>query len=104
MARQIYGSTLPSDTYGMLRLKMMGCVVAIVQLTHALENVDCVLSRSDIYYITHVGGILHSSHHRFCSDLFNIFDIAQRLTSGNRWRRNFNAVVVDPIPFNTLRP
>ena len=62
-------------TYGMLRLKMMGCVVAIVQHAHALENVDSVLSRSDIYYITHVGGVLNSSHHRFSSDLFNIFDV-----------------------------
>ena len=34
MARQIYGSSLLSDTYGMLRLKMMGCVVAIVQHAH----------------------------------------------------------------------
>ena len=74
MARQIYGKSLLSDTYGVLRLKMMGCVVAIVQHAHALENVDSVLSRSDIYYITHVGGILNSSHHRFGSDLFNIFN------------------------------
>ena len=75
MARHIYGSTLPSETYGMLRLKVMDCVIAIVQHAHALDNVDSVLSRSDIYYITHVGGILYNSHHRFCSDLFNIFDI-----------------------------
>ena len=131
-------------------MKMMGCVVAIVLHAHALENVDSVLSRSDIYYITHVGGILHSSHHQFSSVLFNIFDIdnvaskltnlinsrmlvllcspprqPQRLISGERWTRNFNsklptdiriqqaarslvallnAVVVNPIPFNTLRP
>ena len=63
MARQIYGSTQLSDTYGMLRLKMMGCVVAIVQHAHALENVDSVLSRSDLYYITHVGGILYTVVH-----------------------------------------
>jgi hypothetical protein len=150
MAQIIYGTTLPSDIYGVLRLKIMGCVVAINQHVHVMDNVDSVLSRSDIYYITHVGGILRSSHHRFCSDLFNIFDVddvgtklAQlinsrmlvllcspprhppKLISGDRWARNFNgklptaervqqaantlvarisAVVVNPIPFNTLRP
>ena len=125
MARQIYGSSLLSDTYGMLRLKMMGCVVAIVQQAHALENVDSVLSRSDIYYITHVGGILNSPHHGFSSDLFNIFDVdgvdikltnlinskmlvllcspprqPQRLTSGERSLRNFHSKLPTDIrPF-----
>jgi hypothetical protein len=80
-----------------------------------MDNVDNVLSRSDIYYVTHVGGILYSSCHRFCSDLFHILkadDVADkltllinskmlvllcspprqptRLTSGDRWTRNFN--------------
>jgi len=128
----------------------MGCVVALVQQAHNMDNVDNVLSRSDIYYVTHVGGILYSSCHRFCSDLFNIFSADEvadklallinskmlvllcspsrqptRLTSGERWTRNFNgklsttdriqqavrtlvaqlsAVVVNPSPFNTLRP
>ena len=80
MAQHIYGPTLPSDTYGMLRLNVMGCVVAIVQHAHVMDNVDSVLSRSDIYYITHVGGILCSSHHRFCLDVFNIFDINDVVT------------------------
>ena len=57
----------------MLQLKVMGCVVAIVEHAHVMDNVDSVLPLSDIYYITHVGGILCSSNHRFCSDLFNIF-------------------------------
>jgi hypothetical protein len=116
MAQRIYGPTLPSDTYGLLRLKVMGCVVAIVQHAHVMDNVDSVLSRSDIYYITHVGGIFCSSHHRFYSDLFNIFDVDDvvtklahlinskmivflcspprhppRLISGDRWIRNFNS-------------
>jgi hypothetical protein len=150
MSQSLYGLTLPSDTYGLLRLKVMGCVVALVQQAHDMDNVDNVLSRSDIYYVTHVGGILYSSCHRFCSDLFNILkadDVAEkltllinskmlvllcspprqptRLTSGDRWIRNFNgklptadriqqaartlvaqlsAVVVKPTPFNTLRP
>ena len=70
MAQHIYGQTLPSDTYGVLRL------MAIVQHAHVMENVDSVLSRLDIYYITHVGGILSSSQQRFCSEIFNISDIA----------------------------
>jgi hypothetical protein len=40
MAQQIYGPTLPSDTYGMLRLKVMGCVVALVQHAYVMDNVD----------------------------------------------------------------
>ena len=74
MALGLYGAALPSDTYGMLRLKLMGCLVAIVEDFHAVENVDNMLSRSDIYYIVHVGGILTSSQRRFCSDIFIIFD------------------------------
>jgi len=31
MAQWLYGKALSSDTYGMLRLKLMGCLVAIVQ-------------------------------------------------------------------------
>jgi hypothetical protein len=150
MAQIVYGPTAPSDTYGILRLKVMSCVVAIVQHIHVIDNVDSVLSRSDIYYITHVGGVLRSARHTFSSDLFNIFDIddvdtklaqlinsrmlvllcspprqPQKLTSGDRWVRNFNGklptaeriqhavntlvarintVVVCPIPFSTLRP
>jgi hypothetical protein len=150
MAQSIYGKALPSDTYGRLRLKLMGCVVAIVQELYDVENVDSNLSRSDIFYITHVGGVLYSTQHRFCSDLFNIFDVVdadvrlaqliavklpvlicsaprhpQRLTSADKWNSNFSsklptddrkdqaahsltlsvgAAVLDPTPFDTLRP
>jgi len=93
----------------------MGCIVALVQQPHNIDNVDNMLSRSDIYYVSHVGGILYSSYHRFCSELSNIFkadEVADklallinikmlvllcspprqptRLTSGDRWARNFN--------------
>ena len=130
----------PSDTYGMLRLKLMGCVVAIVQHAHVMDNVDSVLPRSDIYYIAHVGRILCSSHHWFCDVVTKLAHLINskmhvllcssprhppRLISGDRWTRNFHsklptaeriqqaartlvaqvsAVVVIPIPFNTLRP
>jgi hypothetical protein len=71
MALALYGATLATDTYGLLRLKLMGCVVAI---NRAVENVDSLLSRSDIYYIAHVGGILGNSQRRFSSDIFIISD------------------------------
>ena len=48
MAQHIYGPTLPSDTYGVLRLKVMGCVVAIVKHAHVMDNVDSV--RHILYY------------------------------------------------------
>ena len=69
------GATVASDTYGVLRLKLMGCLVAIIQDRCAVENVDSMLSRSDIYYIAHVGGVLVSSQRRFSSDIFIIFDL-----------------------------
>jgi len=61
MAQSLYNKTSSSDTYGLLRLKLMGCVVAIVQDQFSVENVDSEFSRSDIFYIAHVGGILRSS-------------------------------------------
>ena len=54
---------------------MMGSLVAIVQDQYAVENVDSMLSRSDIYYIAHVGGFLASSQRRFISEIFVIFDL-----------------------------
>ena len=140
MAQQIYGPTLPSDTYGMLRLKVMGRVVAIVQHAHVMDNVDSVLSRSHIYYITHVGSVrIYSTFliSTMCYKLAHLINSKMlvllcspprhpmRLSSGDRWTRNFNsklptaeriqqaartlvaqvsAVVVNPNPFNTLRP
>ena len=69
------GAMLASDTYGVLRLKLMGCLVAIIQDHCAVENVNNMLSRSDIYYIAHVGGVLISSQRRFSSEIFIIFDL-----------------------------
>lgn len=60
--QQWYGVFLPSDTYGVLRSKLIGCVVAIIQEFYTVDNVDIVLSRSDIAHITHVGGILQSTN------------------------------------------
>ena len=44
MALVLYGAALATDTYGMLRLKLMGCLVAIIQDLCAVENVDSLLS------------------------------------------------------------
>ena len=75
MALGLYGATLASDTYGVLRLKLMSYLVAVIQDLCAVENVDSMLSHSDIYYIAHVGGVLVSSQRRFSSDIFIIFDL-----------------------------
>ena len=79
MALGFYGATLASDTYGVLRLKYMGCLVAIIQDLCAVENVDSMLSRSDIYYIAHVGGVLVSSQRRFSSNIFDLVDFGSQL-------------------------
>jgi len=88
IAQSLYGKAVSSDTYGLLRLKLMGCVVALVQDASHAENVDNELSRSDIFYIAHVGGILHTSQRNFRSDLFNIFDSADVV---NNLTRLFNS-------------
>jgi hypothetical protein len=75
MALNLYGVTLASDTYGMLRLKLMGCLAAVIQDSCAVDNVDSMLSRSDIYYIPHVGGVLFSPQRRCCSAIFIAFDV-----------------------------
>ena len=96
MALGLYGATLASDTYGVLRLKLMGCLVAIFQDFHAVENVDSMLSRSDIYYIAHVGGVLVSSQRRFSSKFFLSFLIW--LTSVVSWLvyLTLNHLLVNP--------
>ena len=88
----------------------MGCLVAIFQDFHAVENVDSMLSRSDIYYIAHVGGVLVSSQRRFSSNIFIIFDLVdvgsqlaslfdskppprqpQKLSSAEGWSNKFKS-------------
>jgi hypothetical protein len=99
----------------------MGCVVAIVQGFYGVDNVDSLMSRSDLLCIAHVGGILKSSRQRFYSDMFNIFDIVddniklgrlikaklpmlisptprqpRRLTSASKWRTFFYSKLPNP--------
>jgi hypothetical protein len=51
MALSLYGVTLASDTYGMLRLKLMGCLVAIIQDSCAVDNAACC--RDPTYITSH---------------------------------------------------
>ena len=98
MALSLYGAALPSDTYGMLRLKLMGSLVAIVQDFYAVENVDPVLSRSDIYYIAHVGGILGSPQRQFHSDIFITFDSATVISQLAQLFEHPMSILISPSP------
>ena len=89
MALGLYGITLASDTYGMLRLKSMGCLVAIIQDLCAVENVDSMLSRSDIYYI---------SQQRFNSTMFVIFDLVDVVNQLASLFDSKMSVLISPSP------
>jgi hypothetical protein len=65
MAVALYGYPFAFDTYGLLKLKLMGCVVAFIQDLHNISNVDAMLSRSDV---AHLGG-----DRVFVSNTYNIF-------------------------------
>jgi hypothetical protein len=71
----LYGYPFASDTYGLLKLKLMGCVVAFIQDLHNISNVDAMLSRSDVAHLAHVGGV-HApmgGDRVFVSNTYNIF-------------------------------
>jgi hypothetical protein len=82
----------------MLRLRLLGCLMAIVQDFYAVENVDSVLSRSDIYYIAHVGGILGSSQRQFRSDIFIIFDSATVVNQLAQLFEHPMSILISPPP------
>ena len=98
MALHLYGVTLATDTYGVLRLKLMSCLVAIIQDTGVVENVDNLLSRSDIYYIAHVGGLLRSSQRRFTSDMFVVFDSVDVVTQLASLFNSKMSILISPPP------
>jgi hypothetical protein len=76
MVAPLYGQSNSSECFGILCLKLMGCLVAILQQTHGVINLDNFLSVTDIAFIMHDGGVLSSSsnHHAFESNVFSIFD------------------------------
>jgi hypothetical protein len=98
MALNLYDVTLASDTYGMLRLKLMGCLVAIIQDFCAVENVDSMLSRSDIYYIAHVGGVLFSPQRKFSPDIFIIFEFVDDVNQLASLFDSKMSVLISPPP------
>ena len=78
MAASLYGQSKSTECFGILCLKLMGCLVAILQRTHGVRNVDNFLSVTDIAFLMHDGGVLSSAfnHHAFESTVYYIFDPA----------------------------
>ena len=91
-AASLYRQSKSSELFGILCLKLMGCLVAILQQTHGVINVDYFLSVTDIAFIMHDGGVLSSTSrlHAFESNVFYIFEPTnveaklKRLVSGKK--------------------
>ena len=75
MVLHLYGVSSETDRYGILRLKLMGSLIAILQDLSGVDNVDHLLSVSDIAYLSHIGGILHPTANARVieSCIYNIF-------------------------------
>ena len=75
MVLHLYGVSSETDHYGILRLKLMGSLIAILQDLSGVDNVDHLLSVSDIAYLSHIGGILHPTVNSRVieSSIYNIF-------------------------------
>ena len=71
----LYGVSSETDPYGILCLKLMGSLIAILQELSGVVNVDHLLSVSDIAYLSHISGILHSTANARVieSSIYNIF-------------------------------
>lgn len=71
----LYGQSTAGEAAGVLRLKLMGSLVWILQNFYQKTNVDALLSVSDIAYLMHSGGVLAATAtaHLFESQLFHIF-------------------------------
>ena len=80
----LYGLSSAGEAAGVLRLKLMGSLVWILQNLYQTTNVDALLSMSDIAYLMHSGGVLAvtATSHLFESELFHIFsgdDVSSQL-------------------------
>lgn len=75
MAGSLYGPSIITETSGVLCLKLLGCIVAILQESYGVTNVDEYLSITDIAFLIHKGGVLASTviQHEFKSALCFIF-------------------------------
>jgi hypothetical protein len=75
MALLLYGMSSVNEPYGILRLKMMGSLIAHLQDGANVDNIDHLLSVTDIAYLSHIGGILAPtvSARVIVSSLYNVF-------------------------------
>ena len=82
----LYGQSTADEAAGVLRLKLMGSLVWILQDFYQATNVDALLSASDVAYLMHSGGVLAATNitHHFDSQVFTIFeghDVSSQLRS-----------------------
>ena len=75
IAALLYGSSVVTETYGGLCLKLLGCLVATLQKLYDVINVDEWLSVSDIAFLMNKGGVLAPAdgRHVFESKVFYVF-------------------------------
>ena len=75
MTALLYGSSVVTETYCGLCLKLLGCLVATLQELHDVINVDEWLSVSDIAFLMNKGGVLAPAdgRHVFESSVFYVF-------------------------------
>jgi hypothetical protein len=75
MVLHLYGISSETEPCGILCLKLMGSLVAILQDLSVVANVDGFLSVTDIAYLSHIGGILYPTLNTRVieSNTFNIF-------------------------------
>ena len=75
MTALLYGSSVGTETYGGLCLKLLGCLVATLQELFDAINVDEWLSVSDIAFLMNKGGVLAPADSRqvFESSVFYVF-------------------------------
>ena len=106
MALQLYGKSDVSEAQGVLRLKLMWCLIGILQDEHALRNVDYLLSVCDIACLTHCGSVIQSTNttRQFVSTLYNIFQGDIVLSQFKALLDVGLPVLIAPIPlqFNEL--
>jgi hypothetical protein len=82
----LYGQSTAEEAAGVLRMKLMGSLVWVLQDFYQAANVDELLSASDVAYLMHSGGVLAATNttHLFESQLFHIFeghDVPSQLSS-----------------------
>lgn len=99
MAVSLYGQSTGSEWFDILCLKLLGCLVAILQQTHGVVNVDSFLSVTDIACLMHDGGvILPTIGHHYIFDRSNVEAKLKRLVTNDK----VIPIVSVPRSFQTL--